>query len=72
MKALISSKNYMPLSQQIHHSFFSAKGYDPFGNLKSHDGYAMHDSYFQYNKHIASAITHQNCQITFVSKFNNF
>lgn len=59
----------MTLSEQIHQVFFSPKGYDPFTNLKSHDGDAFYDSYLRQHKNIASGITNQNCQISFVSKF---
>ncbi|PPD33821.1 MAG: hypothetical protein CTY19_06580 [Methylomonas sp.] len=62
--------NQLTLSQQLHHAFFSPKGYDPFENLKSHDGDAIYESYLRCNKAIASGITLQNSQISFVSKFN--
>lgn len=69
MENLLNTKNHITLTQQINHAFFSQKGYDPFANLKSHDGDAIFDSYLHQHKNIASGITHLNCQISFISKF---
>ncbi|MGZ0078829.1 hypothetical protein [Methylomonas sp. YC3] len=69
MEKLIKPQNQLTLSQQLCHSFFSQKGYDPFINFHSHDGCAMYDSYLRHQRSFASGITGQNCQISFVSKF---
>lgn len=58
------------LSQQINHAFLSLKGYDGFANIQSHDGNAFYDSYVHHNKTIASGITQQNVQITFIGKYS--
>jgi len=36
MEKLIKPQNQLTLSQQLCHSFFSQKGYDPFINFHSH------------------------------------
>jgi hypothetical protein len=72
MDKQINTKNQMTLSQQLSHAFFSSKGYDPFANLKSHDGEAIFDSYLRQHKNIASGITHLNCQVSFISKYTKY
>ncbi|MCQ8182354.1 hypothetical protein NP603_14630 [Methylomonas sp. SURF-1] len=57
------------LSEQINQNFFMHKGYEVFANLKSHDAVSLFDSYFLPQKTIASSITHQPCQISFIGKF---
>lgn len=69
MKIPLNTQNHVTLSQQINHSFFVTKGCDSFENLHSHDCYSIYDSYLSQHKSIASSITHQNCSVSFVSKF---
>ena len=69
MKTLRETANPMMLSQQLNQTYFSYKGYDPFNNLHSHDAHSLFDSYLHLNKNIASCLTHQNIQISFISKF---
>ena len=64
-------KNYMTLSQQINHTFLAPKGYDGYGNIQSHGGQGIYDSYIRHSKGIASGITQQNFQVSFVSKFDS-
>lgn len=64
-------KPHMTLPQQINHAFLAPKGYDGFRNMQSHDGQGVYDSYIRYSKNIASGITQQNFQVSFVSKFDN-
>lgn len=66
----MNTHNTITLSQQINHAFLSLKGYDGFANIHSHDGNAFYDSYVQPNKIIASGITHQNVQVTFIGKYS--
>jgi hypothetical protein len=66
-----SIKNHMTLTQQINHAFLAPKGYDGYRNLQSHDGQGIYDSYIRHSRSIASGITHQNFQVSFVSKFTN-
>ncbi|MEY4719997.1 MAG: hypothetical protein RL563_2615 [Pseudomonadota bacterium] len=62
--------NPMMLSQQINQTYLNYKGYDAFNNLHSHDAHSLFDSYLHFNKDIASSLTSQNVQISFISKFN--
>jgi len=62
-------KNMM-LSQQIQQAYLAPKGYDAFSNLHSHDARSLYDSYLHPNKNIASCLTHQNIQISFIAKFS--
>ena len=66
-----SIDNHMTLTQQINHAFLAPKGYDGFRNMQSHDGQGIYDSYIRHSKNIASGITQQNFQVSFVSKFDN-
>jgi hypothetical protein len=66
-----SFHNHMTLTQQINHAFLAPKGYDGFRNMQSHDGQGFYDSYVRHSKCIASCITQQNFQVSFVSKFDN-
>ncbi len=70
MNTATTLPNHITFSQQINHAFLSPKGYDVFGNLHSHDGHGIYDSYLRQNKSIASGITHMNFQVSFVSKFH--
>lgn len=63
-------KHHMTLSQQINHVFLAPKGYDGYGNIQSHDGRGIYDSYIRHSKGIASGITQQNFQVSFISKFD--
>lgn len=65
-----SIKPHLTLTQQINHAFLAPKGYDGFRNMQSHDGQGVYDSYIRQSKSIASGITQQNFQVSFVSKFN--
>ncbi|AMK77090.1 hypothetical protein A1342_20970 [Methylomonas methanica] len=60
----------MTVTQQINHAFLASKGYDGYRNMLSHDGQGVYDSYIRHSKSIASGITQQNFQVSFVSKFN--
>ena len=64
-------KHSMTVSQQINHAFFAPKGYDGYGNMQSHGGQGIYDSYIRHSKGIASGITQQNFQVSFVSKFDS-
>lgn len=64
------SKNHITLTQQINHAFLAPKGYDGYGNMQSHDGQGVYDSYIRHSKGLATGITLQNFQVSFVSKFN--
>ncbi len=64
------SNNLMTLSQLFNHAFLAPKGYDGFRNMQSHDGQGVYDSYIRHSKCIASGITQQNFQVSFVSKFD--
>ena len=66
-----SIKPLMTLTQQINHAFLAPKGYDGYRNMQSHGGQGIYDSYIRYSKCIASGITQQNFQVSFVSKFDN-
>lgn len=66
-----SIRNHMTLTQQINHFFLAPKGYDGYRNMQSHDGQGIYDSYIRHSKCIASGITQQNFQVSFVSRFNN-
>ncbi|PPD35002.1 MAG: hypothetical protein CTY19_02535 [Methylomonas sp.] len=63
-------KNHITLSQQINHVFLAPKSFDGFRNMQSHDGQGIYDSYIRHSKCIASGITQQNVQVSFVSKFD--
>ncbi|WP_020485152.1 hypothetical protein [Methylomonas sp. MK1] len=63
-------KKHMTLTQQINHTFLAPKGYEGYLNMQSHDGQGIYDSYIRHSKHIASGITQQNFQVSFVSKFD--
>ena len=64
------TNNLMTLSQLFNHAFLAPKGYDGFRNMQSHDGQGIYDSYIRHSKCIASGITQQNFQVSFVSKFD--
>ena len=66
-----SIKPHMTLAQQINHAFLAPKGYDGYRNMQSHGGQGIYDSYIRHSKCIASGITQQNFQVSFVSKFDN-
>ena len=66
-----SIKPHMTLTQQINHAFLAPKGYDGYRNMQSHGGQGVYDSYIRHSKCIASGITQQNFQVSFVSKFDN-
>jgi hypothetical protein len=66
-----SIKPHMTLTQQINHAFLAPKGYDGYRNMQSHGGQGIYDSYIRHSKCIASGITQQNFQVSFVSKFDN-
>lgn len=38
--------------------------------MKSHDGQGVYDSYIRHSKGLATGITLQNFQVSFVSNFN--
>lgn len=65
-----SFKHHMTVTQQINLAFLAPKGYDGYRNMQSHDGQGFYDSYIRHSKGIASGITQQNFQVSFVSKFN--
>lgn len=66
-----SLKHHITLTQQINHAFLAPKGYDGYGNMQSHDGRGIYDSYIRHSKGIASGITQQNFQVSFVSKYGS-
>lgn len=66
-----AKNKHMTLTQQINHAFLAPKGYDGFHNIQSHDGQGVYDSYIRHSKSIASGITLQNFQVSFVSKFDS-
>ncbi|WP_445369543.1 hypothetical protein ACH5Y9_10300 [Methylomonas sp. BW4-1] len=66
-----SIKPHMTLTQQINHAFLAPKGYDGYRNMQSHGGQGVYDSYIRHSKCIASGITQQNFQVSFVSKFDS-
>ena len=66
-----SIKPHMTVTQQINHAFLAPKGYDGYRNMQSHGGQGIYDSYIRHSKCIASGITQQNFQVSFVSKFDS-
>jgi hypothetical protein len=59
----------LTLTQEINLAYLSPKGYDVLGNVQSHNGIGIYESYLQPNEHIASGLTQLSVQITFVGKF---
>lgn len=57
------------LSEQLPHVFLYSKGYEAIANIASHDATNLYSSYLTYQKNIASSITQQQTQITFIQKF---
>lgn len=67
----MNEKYLLKLSEQLPNQFLYSKGYDAFRNFESHGASSMFDSYLSYQKTYASAITHQQSQVTFIGKFSN-